>query len=64
MGSSQHCYIHSSFNYQFSTGGEVPDAPGRLFQLYLFYLNNKGIWFMTAIKGLVGVCGENLKRTK
>lgn len=64
MGSSPHYYIHSSFNCQFYTGGEAPDVPETLFQLYLFYLNNRGIWFITAIKGFAGVCGENLKRTK
>lgn len=43
-------YVYSSSNCRFATGGEVPAAPGSLFQLYLFYLNNRGIWFITAIK--------------
>jgi len=31
-------YVCRSFNCRFSTGGEVPGAPGRLFQLYSFHL--------------------------
>lgn len=64
MGSAPRSPPHSSPNRQFSTGGEVLDAPGSFLQLHLFYLRNGGIWFITAIKGFMHVRGENLKRTK